>query len=75
MFPKLIRDQPFTTQDKYNIIVNDDWIHGDDSVKLFLNKKESDEKIPEWNPSNPDRIEILKELRLESGGKKYIKVY
>jgi hypothetical protein len=66
MFPELIRDQSLTTQDKYNIIVNDAWIHGDQGVKFLLNKlkEQSGQQIKEWNVDNSDRKEILKELGL-----------
>jgi hypothetical protein len=66
MFPELIRDQSLTTQDKYNIIVNDAWIHGDQGVKFLLNKlkEQSGQQIKEWNVNNSDRKEILKELGL-----------
>ena len=66
MFPKLIGDQALTTQDKYNIIVNDAWIHGDDGVKFLLKKlkEKSGEQIKEWNIHNSDRINMLEELGL-----------
>lgn len=68
MFPQLIGDQALTTEDKYNIIANDLLIHGDAGVEFLLNKlrKQSGKQIPEWNSSNTDRIEILKEFGLES---------
>lgn len=67
MFPQLIGDQALTTEDKYDIIANDLWIHGDNGVKFLLNKlRQTDKQIPEWNSSNTDRIEILKEFGLES---------
>jgi hypothetical protein len=66
MFPELIGDQSLTTQDKYNIIVNDAWIHGDHGVNFLLNKlkEKSGDQIQEWNIHNSDRNNMLEELGL-----------
>ena len=70
MFSKLIGDQALTAQDKYDIVVNDAWIHGDDGVRFLLNKlRQTDGQIPEWNTSNPDRIQLLTELGLDPDAK------
>ena len=71
MFPDLIGDEVLTTKDKYNIIVNDAWIHGDNGVQVLLNNLQmnSKEKIPVWNANNEDRIRILKEFGLEPDAK------
>ncbi len=68
MFPQLIGDQALTTEDKYDIIANNAWIHGDNGVRFLLNKlRRTDNKIPEWNYRNQDRIQLLEELGLASG--------
>jgi hypothetical protein len=71
MFPDLIGDQALTAEDKYDIIVNDAWIHGDDGVNFLLNKlrQQSGEPIQNWNENNEDRIRILQELGLAPDAK------
>jgi len=67
MFPEIIGDQALTAQDKYDIIVNDAWIHGDNGVEFLLNKlRQTDRQIPKWNSINQDRIQLLTELGLDS---------
>lgn len=70
MFPELIGDQKLTPLDKYKIIVDDVWIHGDNGVEFLLDKlRQTDKQIPEWNTSNEDRIRILEQLGLASDAK------
>lgn len=70
-FPHLIGDQVLKPENKYDIIVNDAWIHGDDGVNFLLNKlrQQSGEPIPNWNENNEDRIRILQELGLAPDAK------
>jgi hypothetical protein len=71
MFPDLIGDHALTAQNKYDIIVNDAWIHGDDGVEFLLNKlrQQSGESVLDWNRHNPDRIKMLDELGLKPDAK------
>ena len=71
MFPDLIGDHALTAQNKYDIIVNDAWIHGDDGVEFLLNKlrQQSGEPIPDWYNNNQDRIKMLDELGLAPDAK------
>jgi hypothetical protein len=67
MFSDLIGNHTLTAEDKYYIIVNDAWIHGDAGVLSLLSnlKRESGGQLfPKWDKYNPDRIRILEEVGL-----------